>query len=149
MLISSDYKRKISAPISEGKYLLQFKKKKTQSLVKIPLLAKAEKIYLHYLNHCENDPYIIPHLSNQKLNSYLKEIADSCGIDKNLTFHLARHTFATTVTLTNGVPIETISKLLGHSSIRMMQIYAQVVEKKLTDDIAKLEEFLKKKRNQI
>ena len=65
-----------------------------------------------------------------KINSYLKEIADLCGIEKNLTFHLARHTFATTVTLCNGVPLETVSKMLGHSKITTTQVYAKVVEKK-------------------
>jgi len=83
---------------------------------------------------------LFPNISNQKLNSYLKEIADLCNIEKNLTFHLARHTFATTVTLTNGVPMETVSKLLGHSSIRTTQIYAKVVEKKVSDDMRTLRE---------
>jgi site-specific recombinase XerD len=82
-----------------------------------------------------NSGYLLPHFSNQKLNSYLKEIADVCGIQKNLTFHLARHTFATTITLTNGVPIETVSKLLGHSSIKITQIYAKVVENKICEDM--------------
>jgi hypothetical protein len=68
---------------------------------------------------------IFPRISNQKLNSYLKEIADLCQIRKNLTFHLARHTFATTVTLSNGVQIGTVSKLLGHSKIATIQIYAK------------------------
>ncbi|MDP2336430.1 MAG: tyrosine-type recombinase/integrase, partial [Bacteroidota bacterium] len=83
---------------------------------------------------------------NQKLNSYLKEIADLCQISKNLTFHLARHTFATTVTLTNGVPIESVSKMLGHSKISTTQIYAKVVEKKLGEDMKKLKERLNEKR---
>jgi site-specific recombinase XerD len=78
---------------------------------------------------------LLPVYSNQRLNSYLKEIADLCGIKKNLTFHIARHTFATTITLTNGVPIETVSKLLGHSSIRTTQIYAKVIEQKLGEDM--------------
>jgi site-specific recombinase XerD len=76
------------------------------------------------------------------VNSYLKEIADLCEIEKNLTFHLARHTFATTITLTNGVPIETVSKLLGHSSIRTTQIYAKVVEKKVQEDMNMLKQKL-------
>ena len=67
-------------------------------------------------------------MSNQKLNSYLKEIADLCVIEKNVTFHIARHTFATTVTLTNGVPIETFSKMLGHTQLSTTQINAKVVE---------------------
>ncbi len=77
-------------------------------------------------------------ISNQKLNSYLKEIADLCGIKKNLTFHLARHTFATTVTLSNGVPIETVSQVLGHKSISTTQIYAKVLERKISEDMDQL-----------
>ena len=73
------------------------------------------------------------------MNSYLKEIADVCGIKKNLTFHIARHTFATTITLSNGVPIETVSKLLGHSKITTTQIYAKVIERKVSDDMIQLE----------
>ncbi|MGB5978294.1 MAG: tyrosine-type recombinase/integrase, partial [Cyclobacteriaceae bacterium] len=71
-------------------------------------------------------------------NSYLKEIGDLCGIQKPISFHTARHTFATTVTLTNGVPIESVSKMLGHSSIRTTQIYARVVEEKLKQDMGQL-----------
>jgi len=89
---------------------------------------------------------VFPPISNQRLNSYLKEIADLCGIKKNLTFHLARHTFATTVTLTNGVPIESVSKMLGHSKISTTQIYAKVVEKKLGEDMALLRKRLDKKK---
>lgn len=72
------------------------------------------------------------------MNSYLKEIGDLCGIEKNLTFHLARHTFATTITLTNGVPIETVSKMLGHTNLRTTQIYARVVNEKMGNDMAML-----------
>lgn len=77
----------------------------------------------------------MPHISNQKLNSSLKEIADKCNITKNLTFHMARHTFATTITLSNGVPIETVSKLLGHTKIVTTQIYARVIEQKISKDM--------------
>ena len=87
---------------------------------------------------------LFPPISNQKLNSYLKEVADVCGIEKHLTFHLARHTFATTVTLSNGVPIESVSKMLGHSMISTTQIYAKVVERKLSEDMGKLREKLEK-----
>lgn len=69
------------------------------------------------------------------MNDYLKEIAIVCGIDKNVTFHLARHTFATTITLANGVPIESVSKMLGHTDIRTTQIYAKVVDTKLSNDM--------------
>lgn len=69
------------------------------------------------------------------MNAYLKEIADLCGIDKRLTFHIARHTFATTVTLSNGVPIETVSKMLGHKDIRTTQLYAKILDNKISEDM--------------
>ena len=88
---------------------------------------------------------LLPVLSNQKLNSYLKEIADLCGINKNITFHLARHTFSTTVTLAKGVPIETVSKMLGHTNIETTQIYARITNDKIRNDMqqlsGKLDEF--------
>lgn len=72
------------------------------------------------------------------MNAYLKEIADLCGITKNLTYHIARHTFATTVTLSNGVPIETVSKMLGHRNLKTTQHYARILDKKISDDIKHL-----------
>ena len=83
---------------------------------------------------------ILPVLSNQKMNAYLKEIADLCGIQKNLTFHLARHTFATTITLSNGVPIESVSKMLGHKNLQTTQHYAKILDRKVSDDMAALRE---------
>ena len=77
------------------------------------------------------------------MNSYLKEIADVCGIQKDLTFHIARHTFATTVTLTNGVPIETVSKMLGHTNIKTTQHYAKILDKKVSDDMQVLRDKFK------
>ena len=74
------------------------------------------------------------------MNGYLKEIADLCGITKNITSHLARHTFATTVTLTNGVPLESVSKMLGHKSVRTTQHYAKIVDRKVSDDMKLLKE---------
>jgi site-specific recombinase XerD len=81
-------------------------------------------------------------ISNQKLNAYLKEVAELASIQKNLTFHMARHTFATTITLTNGVPIETISKMLGHSKLSTTQIYAKVIEQKVSDDMQLLRKII-------
>ena len=78
---------------------------------------------------------LLPILSNQKMNEYLKEIAGVCEIDKELTFHIARHTFATTVTLTNGVPIESVSKMLGHKNLQTTQHYAKVLDKKVSEDM--------------
>jgi integrase len=119
-------------------------RQKTNEPVRVPLLPKALAIIEKYKGHPQAlaEGKVLPTLSNQKLNSYLKEIADTCDITKPLTFHIARHTFATTVTLTNGVPIETVSKLLGHSKLTTTQIYAKVVESKLTDDMAQLSKRL-------
>jgi site-specific recombinase XerD len=72
------------------------------------------------------------------MNAYLKEIADICGIQKNLTYHITRHTFATTVILTNGVPMETVSKMLGHRNIKMTQHYARILDKKISEDMKPL-----------
>jgi site-specific recombinase XerD len=121
----------------DGEYWLFTERKKTGEKVRIPLLPQALSILEKYKNtpSCLNAGSLLPKLSNQKLNSYLKEVADTSGIEKNLTFHLARHTFATTITLTNGVPIETVSKLLGHSSIKTTQIYAKVIERKISEDM--------------
>jgi integrase len=133
----------------DGGYWITTCRKKTDQPVRIPLLPKALEIIDKYKNH----PYVIakgkllPVYSNQKLNAYLKEIADLCGITKPLTFHIARHTFATTVTLTNGVPIETVSKLLGHTSIKTTQIYAKVIEQKVSDDMNLLREKMASSKN--
>ncbi|MBL7471167.1 tyrosine-type recombinase/integrase, partial [Robertkochia sediminum] len=76
------------------------------------------------------------------INNYLKEIASFTGIDKDFSFHMARHTFATTVTLSNGMPIETVSKLLGHTKLATTQIYARVLQKKIAQDMNDLERKL-------
>ena len=81
----------------------------------------------------------MPIVANQNYNAYLKEIAIICGIDKNLTTHMARHTFATTVTLAKGVPIETVSKALGHASLKTTQIYAKVIKDKIASDMKKVD----------
>jgi site-specific recombinase XerD len=90
-----------------------------------------------YKNHpqCNNEDKLLPILSNQKMNAYLKEIAGVCEIEKELTFHIARHTFATTVTLTNGVPIESVSKMLGHKNLRTTQHYAKILDSKVSEDM--------------
>lgn len=125
---------------SENDIWITTNRQKTNEPVKVPLLPKALAIVEKYKGHPQAlaESKVLPTLSNQKLNSYLKEIADTCDITKPLTFHIARHTFATTVTLTNGVPIETVSKLLGHSKLTTTQIYAKVIESKLGDDMARL-----------
>lgn len=101
-------------------------RQKTNTKVQVPLLPEASEILAKYENHpvAMANGTLFPVISNQRMNGYLKEIAETCDIKKNLTFHLARHTFANTVTLSNGVPIESVSKMLGHTSIRTTQIYA-------------------------
>lgn len=115
-------------------------RQKTKTKVKIPLLPKAQELVNKYREHpmTINANTLFPKITNEKLNSYLKEVALICGIKKNLTFHMARHTFATTITLSNGVPIETVSKILGHTKIATTQIYAKVLEKKVSEDMASL-----------
>ncbi|MDO7171760.1 site-specific integrase [Mariniflexile sp. AS56] len=116
------------------------KREKTNETVKIPVLPQAMTIINKYKDAIENkiSKTMLPLCSNQKANSYLKEIAKDCGIHKNITFHVARHTFATTVMLSNGVPIETVSKLLGHAKLTTTQIYARVLETKISEDIQNL-----------
>lgn len=118
---------------------------KTESTSNVPLLPIAEELIEKYKAHpeCVSKDRLFPVKSNQKVNTYLKEIADLCGITKPLTFHIARHTFATTITLSNGVPIESVSSMLGHRSIRTTQIYAKVVQKKVSEDMKLLKEKLK------
>ena len=111
--------------------------KKTESASKIPILPVTQMIIDKYEIHpqCINEDKLLPILSNQKMNAYLKEIAGVCEIEKELTFHIARHTFATTVTLTNGVPIESVSKMLGHKNLRTTQHYAKVLDRKVSEDM--------------
>jgi integrase/recombinase XerD len=133
----------------DGELWIMTERKKTKQSVRVPLLPQASEIIGKYRGHIRamKTGTVFPTLSNQKLNAYLKEIADCCGIKKNLTFHLARHTFATTVTLINGVPIETVSKMLGHTSIRTTQIYAKVIEKKVSQDMSALKMKLEKRNS--
>ncbi len=123
-----------------GERWIKAKRAKTESTFTIPLLPKAEQLLEKYRRWREQNNTIkcLPVISNQKTNLYLKEIAEHCGIQKRLTFHLARHTFATTVTLANGVPIESVSKMLGHRSLKTTQIYAKVVDHKLREDMRKV-----------
>ena len=128
----------------DGNLWIEAKRTKTNAKFSIPLLPNALDILEKYQDHPKvvNRECVLPVLSNQKSNAYLKEIADLCGIKKNLTTHLARHTFATTVTLSNGVPIETVGKMLGHKDLRTTQHYAQIINKKVANDMAVLKEKL-------
>ncbi|MEX1001588.1 MAG: site-specific integrase [Crocinitomicaceae bacterium] len=124
----------------DGEKWIFTKRQKTRNKSNVPLLPQAAAIIDKYEDHdyCRVKEVLLPVKSNQKMNAYLKEIGDLCGIKKKLTMHIARHTFATTVTLANGVPIESVSSMLGHSSIRTTQIYAKVIEKKVSEDMRNL-----------
>ncbi|MCS3533106.1 integrase [Chryseobacterium sp. JUb7] len=124
----------------DGEQWIFTRRQKTDTSVRVPLLPLAKELILKYENHprCVNSGFLFPVISNQTMNSYLKEIADLCEINKELTFHIARHTFATTITLSNGVPIESVSKMLGHTNIKTTQHYAKILDKKVSDDMAVL-----------
>jgi site-specific recombinase XerD len=116
----------------DGKEWIQMIRRKTNRKISIPILPKAREILDKYDDN-------LPTLSNQKFNSYLKEITELVGINKKLTHHTARKTFATTVLLFNNVPMEIVSELLGHSNMNITQAhYGKVVQKKVSDEIRKL-----------
>jgi integrase len=142
-LAHSDLKRLSKENIvtgTDGGKWIKIKRKKTDNLSSIPILGVTQQIIEKYKNndYCILNNVLLPVKTNQKMNAYLKEISDLCGFTHNLTSHLARHTFATTVTLNNNVPIETVSKMLGHSSIKMTTIYARLLDKKVGQDMKHL-----------
>lgn len=121
-----------------GQVWLKTHRRKTSEVVDIPLLEIPQLIIKKYQGMKELNGKLLPTLTNSCSNLYLKEVAVRCGINKTLTFHMARHTFATTVTLSNGVPIESVAKMLGHRNIRTTQIYAKVIKDKLAEDMSNL-----------
>ena len=133
----------------DGELWLRTSRQKTDTKVSVPLLPQAIDILNNYKDRPElvKKGRVLPYISNQKMNDYLKEIATTCNIKKNVTFHVARHTFATTVTLNNGIPIETVSKMLGHTKLSTTQIYVHVLERKISDDMKQLKEKFKTKEN--
>lgn len=116
---------------ADGNTWISFHRQKTKVPFNVRLLDVPLQIIEKY-KHFRKGKRLLPVPSNQKCNEYLKEIAEVCGINKNITFHVARHTFATTITLGNGVPIETVSKMLGHTNVRTTQIYARITDQKST-----------------
>ncbi|WP_118953365.1 site-specific integrase [Taibaiella helva] len=128
----------------DGEDWIMKNREKTWCRENVPLLPIAKEIIERYRNHplCQLNGTLLPIKSNQKFNAYLKEITEICNIKKNLTTHTARHTFATTITLANGVPLETVSALLGHKSIRTTQIYAKIVARKISQDMLALKQKL-------
>ena len=127
----------------DDKQWIMTKRQKTSVETNVLLLDIPKSIIAKYSHKTYRDGKLFPVLTNQKTNSYLKEIADLCGIKKKLTFHLARHTFAT-MSLSKGVPSESVSKMLGHTNIRTTQIYARITNKKIEHDMEQLSEKLGK-----
>jgi site-specific recombinase XerD len=125
----------------DGKQWIQKRRTKTNILSSIPLLDIPIRLLEKYANHdrVKTGKALLPVPTNQKMNAYLKEIADLCGLNKKLTTHAARHTFATTVTLSNHVSMESVSKMLGHTSINMTRKYARIADKLISEDMKKLQ----------
>jgi len=125
----------------DGNTWISSHRKKTKVPVNVRLLDIPMQIIEKYKGLTKGNK-LLPVPSNQKCNDYLKEIAAVCGINKELCYHMARHTFATTVTLSNGVPIESVSKMLGHTNIRTTQIYARITDQKVNNDMEVLADKL-------
>ena len=122
-----------------GRLWIRKSRYKTNVMYHVPILKPAKEILDKYASLSHKEGKLLPVLSNQKMNAYLKEIAGIVGISKDLTTHLARHTFATTVTLANQVSIENVSTMLGHSSIRMTQHYARVLDASIEHEMLNVE----------
>ena len=125
----------------DGNLWIIRKRHKTNVTSTVRLLDIPKAILEKYKDKLPNGK-ILPVISNQKMNDYLKEIAAICGIEKTLTYHVARHSCATSVLLANGVPIETVSKILGHTNIRTTQIYARITDLKVSGDMEMLAQKL-------
>lgn len=119
-----------------GKIWIRKARQKTKNMCNIPLLDEAQKIIDRYRDHpyCQTHGVLLPVCSNQKMNSYLKELADICGIRKNLSTHVARHTFAT-LTLASGATIDNVAKMLGHANVNMTRRYAKVLDSSIMRDM--------------
>ena len=122
---------------NNGHYWIRKTRQKTNNMCNIPLLDIPLVILKKYENHptCIKRGVLLPVPCNQNMNSYLKEIADVCGIQKHLSTHVARHSYATSVCLANGVSIENVAKMLGHSNIKMTQHYAKVLDSSILKDM--------------
>lgn len=123
----------------DGRFWIKKARHKTNVMCHIPVLKPAKEILDKYTSWAYATGKLLPVLSNQKMNAYLKEIAAIVGINKELTTHTARHTFATTVTLANHVSIENVSKMLGHSSVRMTQHYARILDASIENEMLNVE----------
>jgi site-specific recombinase XerD len=146
--ISNLRKQDIKKGIDDMDWIFIYRQK-TETPSRIPLLPFALELLSKYQNHpkCCNADKAFPVLSNQKMNEYIKEIGNLCGIKKKLSCHTARHTFATTVTLSNGVPIETVADMLGHKSLKQTQHYAKLLDQRISNDMAALRDKLNRAEN--
>jgi site-specific recombinase XerD len=119
----------------DGNRIIRLERKKTLEACSIPLLPRSEQIVVKYSNHpmCQNKGILLPVISNQKMNDYLKIIGKHAEINKPVTCHVGRHSFAT-MSLERGVPIETVSKVLGHRSVKTTQIYGKITNTKISKD---------------
>ena len=124
----------------DNRQWIKKRRQKTKNWCHVPILPPAIRLMEKYKDHpvCQKRGCVLPVTSNQRMNTYLKEIADISGIQKNLSTHTARHTFATTVTLANQISIEVVSKMLGHDSINMTKKYARVVDDLINRDMQKV-----------
>ena len=123
---------------NNGTFYIEKPRQKTGQLSIIPLIKPAQAILSKYSTSDDFRDFAWYVSTNQKMNEQLKIIEKIAGLDKMLHFHLARHTFATTITLSNGVPIESVSSMLGHATIRQTQDYAQVIAFKLKNDMERV-----------
>jgi site-specific recombinase XerD len=128
---------------SNGNLWIMTSRAKTAIRANVPVLPTALDIINKYKDQQDG---LIPQISNQKMNAYLKEIADICGITKHLTWYVARHTFATTVTLGNGIRLENVSAMMGHTNIKQTQHYAKVLDVNIMNDMNKLKDKLEKQK---
>ena len=142
----SELKEEHLVPDNEGNLWIRKERHKTGIMCNVPLLDVPMEIIEKYKEHplCQKRGILLPVLSNQKMNSYLKEIADMCGIKKNLSTHTGRHTFCSVVTLANGVSLENIAKMVGHTNTRMTVRYAKVLDQSILRDMQGVKESFAK-----
>ena len=142
-----DLRRLTTSDISvaqDGTVWIRTQRKKTGVEYNIPLMDLPRQILKRYENHCHGGMLLpVPNLCT--INDKLKEIARICGIKRHVTFHMARHTFASEITLSQGVPIETVSRMLGHTSVKTTQIYAKITNEKIEEDMKSLEQRIEER----
>lgn len=131
---------------NEGELWIRKSRVKTNNMCNIPLLDIPKQILEKYKDHpiCQKKDVLLPVLSNQRMNTYIHEIAEVCGIRKKLSTHIGRHPFATVTCLANGVTLENVAKMLGHSDTKMTQQYAKVLDRSIMRNMKKVENRLKR-----